>query len=155
MVAWYVPQANGSVFVRNSQVQRDGTIYEEEGLAVLAFPNASPVLGVLNVTFPGQPPFHPNYYVLDTDYDNYALVWNCWQISINVKSESVWLFQRDERRQPTRPANVQRLLDLHFSEFSIRPTYQSPTCINRASINRTMTVDDTKAFKRPLSVKLF
>jgi lipocalin len=133
VIAFYRAEEDGSVFVRNAQVQQDGSIYSEEGFAVLAYPEIGN--GVLNVTFPTQPILHPNYFILDTDYTSYAIVWNCLQISSAIKSESVWIFQRNDRRQPTRPVSVQAIIDKHFSSFEFRPTYQASTCISRVGID--------------------
>merc|ERR1711973_968028 len=55
-------------------------------------------LRVYSPVSPKPPSATPNYNVIDTDYDNYALVYNCRQISNNEKEESLYVLTRE--RQP-------------------------------------------------------
>lgn len=79
--ALYSANSDGSIRVENYQLNPDKTRQTEIGRAVVAYPNERPVRGILNVTFPNQLEFHPNYKVLTTDYTSYSLVWSCFQLT--------------------------------------------------------------------------
>mmetsp|Transcript_1437 Transcript_1437/g.2514 ORF Transcript_1437/g.2514 Transcript_1437/m.2514 type:complete len:143 (-) Transcript_1437:43-471(-) len=51
--------------------------------------------GALGVSFSVWQPFWANYNVLDTDYDNYAVVYSCTSILFGLyKSEFAWVLMR-------------------------------------------------------------
>lgn len=51
--------------------------YSLQGIAVVSFPKVIPIEGKLNVSFFNQPADRSNYWILDTDYVNYSIVWSC------------------------------------------------------------------------------
>lgn len=53
------------------------TIRAVEGKALLSFQEVTPIQGKFNVSFFDQPADRSNYWVLDTDYVNYSIVWSC------------------------------------------------------------------------------
>lgn len=55
--------------------------YSVQGIAVLSFPQVVPIEAKLNVSFFNQPADRSNYWVLDTDYINYSIVWSCEQFN--------------------------------------------------------------------------
>jgi apolipoprotein D and lipocalin family protein len=77
ITAEYGLNPNGSVSVVNSQIGRNGEPNSVEGHAVVVGP------GRLQVFFPGAPTTFEeqeprgNYWVLDTDYENYSVVYSC------------------------------------------------------------------------------
>ncbi|XP_037876122.1 chlorophyllide A binding protein isoform X2 [Bombyx mori] len=81
--ATYSAGSGGVVTVHNTQV-RNQALSEIRGTATLATTDGS---GRLLVTFPSSTvPFE--YWILDTDYDNYALVYGC--VNINSQQRRVW-----------------------------------------------------------------
>uniref|UniRef100_A0A182IWD1 Lipocln_cytosolic_FA-bd_dom domain-containing protein n=1 Tax=Anopheles atroparvus TaxID=41427 RepID=A0A182IWD1_ANOAO len=57
----------------------------------------------LNVSFYGAPNDESNYWVLDTDYENYALVWSCEPIGEERSLENYGLLSRT----PTMPEEAE------------------------------------------------
>lgn len=76
--------------------ERSGEVIEARGEAVLA-PSRSN-LARLIVNFDSQPFFvrssTPNYNVIETDYDNYAIVYTCSDKFGLAKSEILWILTR-------------------------------------------------------------
>jgi len=73
--AKYSPSGSGPYFsVKNSGISSTTNLrYEIDGSAIVTGD-----LGEVNVAFFGPPNAgEPNYYVLDTDYTEFAYVWNC------------------------------------------------------------------------------
>lgn len=69
---------DGSVIVENSSIKNQQPRTTATGTATLADPTADPLVGKLIVTFSGRTPeTTANYQILDTDYENYSIVWNC------------------------------------------------------------------------------
>lgn len=87
----------GQVSVRNSMVdtwsKQDKSI---EGYAELVDPTASPLEAKLTVTFkvPVVGEQKAPYWVLDTDYTNYALVYSCSTPFNLFRTESAWILTR-------------------------------------------------------------
>uniref|UniRef100_A0A182MT65 Apolipoprotein D n=1 Tax=Anopheles culicifacies TaxID=139723 RepID=A0A182MT65_9DIPT len=78
VTAEYSLNEDGSIRVFNSAVRlTDGLLYAVDGLALLSYPEAEMLEAKLNVSFYGAPNDVSNYWVLDTDYNNYAIVWSC------------------------------------------------------------------------------
>lgn len=74
----------GEVIVLNSLTYLNENITQNvnfslQGVAVLSFPEVVPLEAKLNVSFFNQPTDRSNYWVLDTDYINYSIVWSCEQ----------------------------------------------------------------------------
>ncbi|KPI92172.1 Apolipoprotein D [Papilio xuthus] len=89
--ATYTLTPNGTVDVFNTQVINQ-TLDTMTGSAVLATTDNT---GKLLVTFPGtsQP---SDYWILDTDYDSYALVYSC--RNINTERRRVWSWKLSRTR---------------------------------------------------------
>uniref|UniRef100_A0AAG5CZY5 Apolipoprotein D n=1 Tax=Anopheles atroparvus TaxID=41427 RepID=A0AAG5CZY5_ANOAO len=100
VTAEYSRYEDGSIRVFNSAVRlTDGLLYAVDGKAVLSYPDVDMLEAKLNVSFYGAPNDESNYWVLDTDYDNYALVWSCEPIGGERSLEYYWLLSRT----PTMP----------------------------------------------------
>ncbi|XP_061389554.1 apolipoprotein D-like [Musca vetustissima] len=91
VTAKYTLNADGTVRVQNSLVNENSNIYEDIiGSATIVSP------GKLFVKFPVSPAYNvtTNYWILDTDYDNYATVYSCTPLNNNSHSTIVWILTR-------------------------------------------------------------
>lgn len=103
-------------------------IFERSATALLAFPDESPLRGMLNVTYyQDREATGVNYYVIATDYFQYAVGWACEDIGTNESREFAWLLSRTPQlpANSTYQARIDSLVDLHFDEELIRRTEQS------------------------------
>lgn len=50
------------------------------GQSAVSFPNENPLRGMLSLSF-GGPPTTSNYWILDTDFVNYSVVWFCREVN--------------------------------------------------------------------------
>ncbi|XP_068619407.1 uncharacterized protein [Battus philenor] len=103
--ATYTLTPNGTVDVYNTQVINQ-TLDTMIGSAVLATNDSS---GKLLVSFPTSPE-PAEYWILDTDYDSYALVYTC--VNINPERRRVWSWKLSRTRQLSNDAviNIDRLI---------------------------------------------
>ncbi|XP_034233062.1 apolipoprotein D-like [Thrips palmi] len=114
---------SGRVGVKNSMV--DATSLQAksiEGFAELADPSASPAVGKLTVTFkiPVVGDQRAPYWVLDTDYVNYAVVYSCNNIFFGaLRVESAWVLSRTPH--VTDPA-VQRAIEAAIAKADLKPS---------------------------------
>ncbi|KAI8424832.1 hypothetical protein MSG28_006760 [Choristoneura fumiferana] len=104
--ATYTIQSDGSVLVYNTQVI-DESLDTITGSAVLATADGS---GKLLVTFPGAPEA-VEYWILDTDYDTYALVYSC--VNLNSEQRQVWSWKLSRTTSLSEDAktNIDRIID--------------------------------------------
>ncbi|XP_046971596.1 uncharacterized protein LOC124538552 isoform X2 [Vanessa cardui] len=104
--ATYSLASDGTVDVYNTQVL-DQTLYTINGSAVLASNDGS---GKLLVTFPNAPG-PSDYWILDTDYTSYALVYSC--LNINSQQRRVWSWKLSRTREltPTAIQNMNRVIN--------------------------------------------
>ncbi|XP_047994051.1 uncharacterized protein LOC125232436 [Leguminivora glycinivorella] len=104
--ATYTIQNDGSVLVYNTQVV-DETLDTITGSAVLATADGS---GKLLVTFPGAP--EPvEYWILDTDYLSYALVYSCVNLNSDQRRVWSWKMSRTTELLPEAATNISRIVD--------------------------------------------
>ncbi|KAJ0173509.1 hypothetical protein K1T71_010658 [Dendrolimus kikuchii] len=89
--------ADGTVVVFNTEVINQ-TLVNITGSAVFARDDGS---GVLNVTFPDIPGFF-EYFILDTDYDSFALVYGC--MNINTEQRRIWSWKMSRTNSLTQNA---------------------------------------------------
>uniref|UniRef100_A0A4Y0BP82 Apolipoprotein D n=1 Tax=Anopheles funestus TaxID=62324 RepID=A0A4Y0BP82_ANOFN len=95
VTAEYSRYEDGSIRVFNSAVRlTDGLLYAVDGLALLSYPDAEVLEAKLNVSFYGAPNDESNYWVLDTDYENYSIVWSCEPLGEDRSLEYYWLLSR-------------------------------------------------------------
>lgn len=55
------------------------------GQSHVSFPDESPLRGMLSLSF-GGPPTTSNYWILDTDFVNYSVVWFCQNLNATASS---------------------------------------------------------------------
>lgn len=97
------------------------------GRAYVAFPDETPIEGKLNVTFAPVPvpASKANYWILDTDYSNYAVIWGCEQFGNEGKSaEAAWVLARSTILSPVVQTKVNENIDKYFERSALRKTNQ-------------------------------
>ncbi|KAF2356923.1 Lipocalin/cytosolic fatty-acid binding domain [Trinorchestia longiramus] len=105
--AIYTDAGNGLVKVENTQINFLGKTSGVVGQAKLANPESTE--GKLSVSFSSETPYEnmanevtdSNYWVLDTDYTSYAVVWSC-RNALIFNTQFLWILTRE--RNP--PADV-------------------------------------------------
>ncbi|KAJ6634599.1 Apolipoprotein D [Pseudolycoriella hygida] len=83
--------------------------------------------GELSTTFGSGIPSRVNHYVLATDYEHYAFVWDCFNVNSTHYNERMWYFDR-EANPSQRPSEVENLLT-YFDPQYIRTTYHGKECL--------------------------
>ncbi|XP_035781272.1 uncharacterized protein LOC118460775 [Anopheles albimanus] len=123
--ATYTPQPDGSVKVENCCERLPNTTVKcSIGKAVVSFPDQFPVEGKFNVTF-GGPPNNSNYWIMETDYDNFAVIYYCKNISDSKSAEAAWVLSKQRTINPTVRAVVDKLVDKYLVRQDMRVTEQS------------------------------
>ncbi|MED6249527.1 hypothetical protein ATANTOWER_015624 [Ataeniobius toweri] len=105
--ATYSLQSPGVVGVLNRELLANGTVDEITGIAK---PDPAEPAKLLVYFFEDSPP--APYWVLSTDYDNYALVYSCTDLSV-LHADFVWILSR----RPTLPDETVK--ELHSILLSI------------------------------------
>lgn len=127
----YTVKDDGKVGVKNCCVRKDSSNCIE-GSAVISYPDQNPLEARLNVTFFGRKfmsvfnlkftvkqlnfaaPSPSNYWVLDSDYDHYSIVYLCDNLQPGQSKESFWLLSRTKVLSPDVYAKVESLIDEFF-----------------------------------------
>lgn len=94
VTANYNLNPDGSVRVANEGLTPAGNFFQQIGRAVISFPDETPLRAQLNVSFFDMPNDRSNYWVLSTDYINYALVFSCEDLPNERSNESFWYLSR-------------------------------------------------------------
>uniref|UniRef100_A0A1Q3FPN3 Apolipoprotein D n=1 Tax=Culex tarsalis TaxID=7177 RepID=A0A1Q3FPN3_CULTA len=117
-----------TVSVRNSAFSLiNETSAEAIGTAVLSFPEQEIVQAKLNVSFFGAPNDRSNYWVIDTDYDKFAIVWACEPLPQDRSSEGFWLLSRTRKFTDDKEANERAFgaIRKYIDQNNIRFTNQA------------------------------
>ncbi|XP_055605082.1 uncharacterized protein LOC129753306 [Uranotaenia lowii] len=123
--ATYTLKLNNSIKVENCCERLPNvTLHCSIGKAVVSFPDADTIVGKLNVTF-GGPPKDSNYWIMDTDYDNYAIIYSCKNLSDSTSAEAAWVLSKQRTLKPEVRSHVDELVDKHLSRADMRVTEQS------------------------------
>lgn len=113
-VAEYQPTGKNTISVKNGAFSfANNTRVVADGTAVLSFPDDTQQPGKLSVAFFGAKPDRSNYWVLDTDYTSYGVVYSC-EPFFRDSSKNVlgfWIFSRTPTF-PTDEAVVKRVDEL-------------------------------------------
>ncbi|XP_055546320.1 apolipoprotein D-like [Wyeomyia smithii] len=123
--ATYSARDDGSINVENCCARLPNTTKHcSVGQAVVSFPDEIPLRGKLNVTF-GGPPISSNYWIMDTDYDNYAVIYACKNISHSKSAEAAWVLSKHRTISSEVRPIVDGLVDQYLSRSDMRITEQS------------------------------
>ncbi|ETN60998.1 apolipoprotein D [Anopheles darlingi] len=118
---------DGSVSVSNSGYNLfNSSTTNALGRAVLSFPDEEILQGKLNVSFFGAPNDRSNYWVLETDYETYSLVWSCEPLEDERSEESFWLLSRTPTLTTDRDDlfRIQSIIRRYIDRRQIRFTQQ-------------------------------
>lgn len=69
-----------------------------------------------------------NYWILDTDYDHYAIVYYCKTTPDNTSEEFAWLLSRDPVLNPAVQVAADALIDTHFDRSAMYQAKQDASC---------------------------
>lgn len=67
-------------------------------------------------------------WVLETDYENYSLVWSCNDFAANRSTENVWLMSRTPQLPDEVMDHVDVLLGVYFNLDATGSTIQDGRC---------------------------
>lgn len=118
----YTINDDGSVRVRNCCKRLPNTTLScTIGKAVLSYPDEVPLEGKLSVSFRGEPN-ESNYWLLDTDYDNYVIVYFCRpkKDDASKSAEAFWLLSKQKTINPDIQTKVDEYLDKYFDRSAMR-----------------------------------
>ncbi|XP_064074025.1 uncharacterized protein LOC113399468 [Vanessa tameamea] len=104
--ATYTLSTDNTVLVYNTQVLNQ-ELYTINGTAVLA---SNDNTGKLLVTFPNAPG-PSEYWILDTDYTSYSLVYSCQNIDNQQRRVWSWKLSRTRELTPTAIQNMNRIIN--------------------------------------------
>ncbi|CRK96694.1 CLUMA_CG009968, isoform A [Clunio marinus] len=85
---------DGSIHMSSTGFTSGGTFRQSTGQAQLTNPNENPLTGKLDVTGFGSGTTSAIFWVMDTDYSDYAVVWSCRNISRGRSEELAWVLAR-------------------------------------------------------------
>lgn len=60
---------------------------DKPNIGYLSYPDEQPLRGILSLVYRAKGAPKPNYFILDTDYTNYAVVWGCRTLPTTPKTE--------------------------------------------------------------------
>uniref|UniRef100_A0A023EJI8 Apolipoprotein D n=1 Tax=Aedes albopictus TaxID=7160 RepID=A0A023EJI8_AEDAL len=124
VTALYTLNKDGTVRVFNSMlIPPSDTRSSIVGRAVLSYPHKETIPAKLLVTFNGVP-VASNYWVMDTDYDNFAVVWSCFQVGSLIHTEGAWILSREPELDDSIVRRVQEATDRYLQESHLRKTNQ-------------------------------
>ena len=97
----------------------------------------------MEVDFPGSPP--GNYWILDTDYDNYNVVYSC-----NKRGDSLYIFSWINTRSRNPPPEIVSKIcfDCNCLDLLIRMIFQVEKGIDALHRNNIPTIDDLVNFSQ-------
>lgn len=112
------------VLVTNQKLSATQQWQTDLGRAVVSFPDEDPTRGLLNVTFPETAPTPvSNYWILRTDYTDYAVVVACTPVNATHHRDLYWFMSRVT--PPSANArNRANEVHTHLRPEYIRPTRQ-------------------------------
>merc|ERR1712045_378284 len=92
--ALYSDNGDGVIGVFNEAIMPDGVAASVNGSATQ--PDKQYAELIVSWDFDPAPGTEPNYFVLDTDYTSYSIVWDCKEISEDIHQETIYLLTREQ-----------------------------------------------------------
>ncbi|XP_052817966.1 apolipoprotein D-like [Mya arenaria] len=121
ITADYSLKSDGHIRVLNTGIAKDGSKDVATGDAEAMDPN---VPAKLSVTFNGSP--RVPYWIVDTDYDTYSLVWSCTDIGGLLQADFAWILSRNNTLDNAIIEKLQnKLATFNINTKSFRQTDQS------------------------------
>merc|ERR1712038_711704 len=120
--ATYTDMGDGSVGVFNEEIISEANV-NINGSAI----QPDPAFAELIVNFEQNPvpTVIPNYFVLDTDYNSYSIVYDCFDVLGVAKAESVWFLTREQHPdQALVDQGFQKMTDFGLPVSAVKPTPQ-------------------------------
>ncbi|GLH09468.1 Lazarillo protein [Gryllus bimaculatus] len=142
VTATYTDEGDGRVGVLNAQTNLvSGRKTSISGFARLAGDGTE---GKLKVTFPSMGNFEADYWVLETDYENYAVVWSCTPIFGVSNVQFAWVLTRARAPGVEVMARVREALDSRKVELlPFRRTLQKrEQCVHKINIFFKISFED-------------
>jgi len=117
----YTQQQDYVTVVNTGIKKRNGQVSSIEGKATV--PNKD-VPAKLKVKFNGMP-FEANYWVLDTDYTTYSIVYSCFSVFDFFNAEFLWILSRTPALENSTHENIYKFLDANnINRKTLSPTEQ-------------------------------
>ncbi|XP_055978016.1 apolipoprotein D [Sorex fumeus] len=120
----YSLKRNGNIKVINQEMRPDGTLNHLEGEAIQSNLTEPAKLGV---KFFWLMPWAP-YWVLATDYENYALVYSCTTILWLFHADYVWILGRSPYLSPKTIAYLKDILTTNHIDIQKMTTTDQVNC---------------------------
>ncbi|KAJ6644087.1 Apolipoprotein D [Pseudolycoriella hygida] len=126
----YTLNDDGSVHVKNCCKRLPNTTPScTIGKAVISYPNASPIEGKISVAFRGLEPKESNYWILDTDYDNFVIVYFCQMDDTQKPRDAFWLLGRAKELTAEIQEKADDYIERYFNRTAIyTPKQKSDSC---------------------------
>lgn len=118
---------DNSIVVYNVGVRLPDVMREKAaiGLALLSFPDEQPLQGKFNITFGHRKPNVSNYWIIDTDYVNYSIVYGCLNMADDEGSKrSAWILSRTRILKQSILDKIDDVIEEYFDTSKLRYTIQ-------------------------------
>jgi lipocalin len=123
--ARYTALPAGNVEVFNSGWTQGGRQVRLTGSAAVSEEGAATNRAMLDVLFRLEDRTPSIYWIMSTDYTNYAVVWSCFNIGSTRSQETFWVLSRDKVPSPAVRENIDRVLTENSAvRSSLRPNIQ-------------------------------
>lgn len=108
----------------------NATVVEAQAVAVPSYPNDNRAPAMLSVAYYGEPS-RSNYWILGTDYRNYALVYWCNQVTDDTYKEHAWVLARTKNPSAESWSKIYGLIAANnITPEDFRLTDQSGRCLS-------------------------
>ncbi|XP_063710024.1 apolipoprotein D-like [Culicoides brevitarsis] len=124
----YTLNEDGTVKVRNCCKRLPNTTLScSIGKAAVSYPDEKPLPAKLSVAFRGKEPTESNYWILDTDYENFSIVYFCKPLPENPEksAEAFWLLSKSKVLDEETRQKADTYIEKYFDKNAIRVAKQS------------------------------